>query len=55
MRQEEKKSYYCNGAFNNEILQLTTGAGTFDLWDILVEFLAEMVAVFIINKYTAER
>ena len=38
-----------------EILQLTPLVqGTFDLWDILVEFLAEMVAVFIINKYTAE-
>lgn len=33
-----------------EILQITPIAkGTFDVWDILVEFLAEVIAVFIIN------
>lgn len=37
-----------------EILQLTTLAkGTFDVWDIICEFVAEVIAVFII-KYTLE-
>ncbi|MDY5102537.1 MAG: hypothetical protein SPE81_05510 [Agathobacter sp.] len=38
-----------------EILQLTPFVeGTFDVLDIIVEFLAEVVAVFIIKKYFLE-
>lgn len=38
-----------------EILQLTSFAkGTFDVFDIIVEFLAEVTAVFIIKKYYSE-
>lgn len=39
-----------------ELLQLTSIAkGTFDVFDIIVEFFAEMVAVFIIKKYKTLR
>lgn len=39
-----------------EILQLTSFAkGTFDVYDIVVEFLAEIIAVFIINKILLRR
>lgn len=38
-----------------EILQLTSIAkGTFDVFDIIVEFLAEATAVFIIKKHYSE-
>lgn len=38
-----------------EILQLTSIAkGTFDVFDIIVEFLAEVTAVFIIKKHYSE-
>ena len=38
-----------------EVLQCTSAVcGTFDLWDIVVEFLAEVIAVFIIKKYFME-
>ena len=38
-----------------EILQLTSIAkGTFDVFDIIVEFLAEVTAVFIIKKHYAD-
>ena len=39
-----------------EILQITPMVkGTFDIWDIIVEILAEMVAVFVIKYYTLRR
>lgn len=38
-----------------EILQITPIAeGTFDFYDIVVEFLAEVIAVLIIKKYFLE-
>ncbi len=39
-----------------EILQMTPYAtGTFDVFDIIAEFLAEVIAVFIIKKYILRR
>lgn len=38
-----------------EILQITPIVkGTFDVWDIVALFVAEVIAVFIINNFTAE-
>ena len=53
-----KKTFYIAFGFAAimEILQITSIVkGTFDIWDIFVEFLAVMTAVFIINKLQFRR
>lgn len=53
---ELKKVFAIAFAFSAvlEILQLISSRGTFDVFDIIVEFLAELIAVFVIKNYTKE-